>query len=66
MRIALRMAFEGSMVMALGLLTATFYCPLQSIASRRATATAVEPVEPAREASTEVRRPVFLSRSNLL
>jgi hypothetical protein len=63
MRIALRMVFGGSMVMALALLTATFYCALQSIASRRATATAVEP---AREASTEVRRPVFLSRSNLL
>ena len=54
------------MVMALALLTATFYCALQSIASRRATATAVEPIEPAREALTEVRRPVFLSRSNLL
>jgi len=66
MRVALRMAVEGSMVMALGLLTATFYCALQSVVSRRATATAVEPAEPVREASAEVRRPVFLSRSNLL
>lgn len=66
MRVALRMAFEGSMAMALAFLTATLCCALQSIASRRATATAVEPVEPAREALTEVRRPVFLSRSNLL
>jgi hypothetical protein len=63
MRVALRMAVEGSMVMALAFLMATFYCALQSIASRRPTATAVEP---AREASTEVRRPVFLSPSNLL
>jgi len=54
------------MVMALAFLTATFYCVLQSIASRRATATAVEPAKPAREALAEVRRPVFLSRSNLL
>jgi hypothetical protein len=66
MRVALRMVFEGSMVMALAFLTATFYCALQSIASRRATATAVEPVERAREALAEVRRPVFLLRSNLL
>ena len=66
MRVALRMALEGSMAMALAFLTATFYCTLRSIASRRSTATAVEPAEPAREASTEVRRPVFLSRSNLL
>jgi curli biogenesis system outer membrane secretion channel CsgG len=66
MPVALRMAVEGSVVMALALLTATFYCALQSIASRRATATAVEPAEPAREALAEVRRPVFLSRSNLL
>ena len=66
MRVALRMAVEGSVVMALALLPATFYCALQSIASRRATATAVEPAEPAREALAEVRRPVFLSRGNLL
>jgi hypothetical protein len=66
MRVALRMAVEGSMVMALALLTATFYCALQSIGSRRATATAVEPAEPAREASTQLRRPVFLSHGNLL
>jgi hypothetical protein len=65
MRVALRMAFEGSVVMALAFLTAALYCALRSIASQRATA-AVEPVEPARKASTEVRRPVFLSRSNLL
>jgi hypothetical protein len=62
MRGALRMAFEGSMVMALAFLTAALYCALRSIASQRATAA----VEPARKASTEVRRPVFLSRSNLL
>ena len=65
MRVALRMAFEGSTVMALALLTATLYCTLRSIASPRATAT-VESAETPRAASTGVRRPVFLSRSNLL
>jgi hypothetical protein len=66
MRVAFRMASEGSMAMALAFLTATLYCALRSIASRRASATAVEPAEPAREALAEVRRPVFLPRSNLL
>jgi curli biogenesis system outer membrane secretion channel CsgG len=54
------------MAMALAFLTATLYCALQSIASRRATATAVESAEPAREALAEVQRPVFLSPSHLL
>jgi hypothetical protein len=63
MRVALRMAFEGSMAMALAFLTATLYCTLRSMTSQRATATAVER---ARDPLTEVRRPVFLSRSNLL
>ena len=63
MRVALRMAVEGSVVMTLAFLTAALYCALRSIASRRA---AVEPVETAVKASTEVRRPVFLSRNNLL
>jgi hypothetical protein len=65
MRVALRMAVEGSLVMTLAFLTAALYCALRAIASRRATA-AVEPVEPAVKASTEVRRPVFLSRNSLL
>jgi len=65
MRVALRMAFEGSMLMTLAFLTATLYCTLRSIGSRRAT-TAAQPAEPARAASSEVRRPVFLSRGNLL
>jgi hypothetical protein len=66
MRFALRMAFEGSMMMALAFLTATLYCALRSTASRRATAAAVEPAEPAHKGSTDVRRPIFLSRSNIL
>jgi hypothetical protein len=65
MRIALRIALEGSIVMTLAFLTAALYCTLRSIASRRAT-TVVEPAKSARETSTEVRRPVFLSHSNLL
>jgi hypothetical protein len=65
MRVVLRMAFEGSVLMALALLTATLYCTLRPIASRRATST-VESAETPRAASTGVRRPVFLSRGNLL
>jgi hypothetical protein len=66
MRAALRMASEGSIVMALAFSTAAAYCMLRSIGSRRGTA-AVETTKSTHErSSTDVQRPAFLSRSNLL
>ena len=65
MRIALRVALEGSMVLALASLTMALYCTIRLIRARRATAV-VQSREPEFEASAKVRRPVFLPRRDLL
>jgi hypothetical protein len=65
MRTVLRVALEGSTILASAFLTAALYCVLRSIWSRHA-AVAFARSEPRCEPRTDVRGPIFLSRNNLL
>jgi hypothetical protein len=67
MRIAFRSVMEGSTVLALAFLSAALHYALRSIRAQRvAVASNAEPNRLARRAVTHARRPVFLSRRNLL
>jgi len=63
MRTVLRLALEGTTILALALFSAALHCALRSIRSQRAVAVS-------KSVSTrqdmQSRRPVFLSRGDLL
>jgi hypothetical protein len=63
MRTVLRLALEGPTILALALFSATLHCALRCLRSQRAAAGASVPN---RLASPAQRRPVFLSRGDLL
>jgi len=63
MRLLARVALEGSAIVAVALLTAALHCALRSLGARRKGPAAGQ--SPAPE-QTPARRPVFLSRGNLL
>ena len=65
MRIALRSLMEGPTVLALAFLSAVLHCALRSVRTQRVTvASSGEPN--GRRVVTRTRRPVFLSRRDLL
>ena len=67
MRLALRLALGGSTVLALAFFSVALHCALRFVETRRVTAASTRgSSDPAGEARSEVRRPVFLSRRNLL
>jgi hypothetical protein len=67
MRIALRSLMEGSTVLALAVVSAALHYALRSIRTQRvAVASNAEPNRLARRVVIHTRRPVFLSRRDLL
>jgi len=67
MRPVLRIVLEGSAIVAVALLTAALHCALRSLRARRAEAASeVLPSHLATPAQILARRPVFLSRGNLV
>ncbi len=65
MRTVLRVVLEGSAIVAVALLTAALHCALRSLRARR-TAVADNAPALATPAQIPARRPMFLSRGNLL
>jgi hypothetical protein len=67
MRTGLRIVLEGSTILALAFFSAALHCALRSIRPQR-TVVALngEPNTTAHRAVTHARRPVFLSRRDLL
>ena len=67
MRTVLRVMLEGSAIVAIALLTAALHCALRSVRARRTGAAPEDGSGPmATSAQIPARRPVFLSRGNLL
>jgi hypothetical protein len=67
MRLALRFALGGSTILALAFFSVALHCALRFLETRRAMAASTRgSSDPAAEARSEVRRPVFLSHRNLL
>jgi len=67
MRPLFRVALEGSAIVAVALLTAALHCALRSLRAQRTGAASDDvPGSMATPAQIPARRPVFLSRKNLL
>ena len=60
MRTALRIALEGSTILALVFCTTALYCTLHFLRLRRAVVASNDQGGPIVEAETEIRRPSFL------
>jgi hypothetical protein len=67
MRLALRLALGGSAILALAFFSVALHCALRFLETRRATVVSKNgSSDPATDARSDVRRPVFLSHRDLL